>query len=128
MNVVFIGTSKFACPALLAVAELHHVHLVVTQPDRPVGRHATLTPPPVKLEAERLDCEVFQPERINRDEAVARLAEVSADAFVVAAYGSTCRGSARSTSTHHCCLPIAARRPCIGRSFVEKQRPASRRS
>jgi len=91
MNVVFIGTSTFACPALLAVAEQHHVHLVITQPDRPVGRHATLTPPPVKLEAERLDCEVFQPERINRDEAVARLAEVSADAFVVAAYGQLLR-------------------------------------
>jgi len=93
VNIVFIGTSKFASPALLAVAEQHDVRLVVTQPDRPVGRHATLTAPAVKVEAEHLGFEVFQPERINREESVARLAEISADAFVVAAYGQLLRSS-----------------------------------
>jgi methionyl-tRNA formyltransferase len=84
---VFIGTSPFACPSLEAIAGQHDVRLVVTQPDRPVGRHADMTPPAVKRLAEQLDLPVYQPERINREEPVARLAEIEADAFVVAAYG-----------------------------------------
>ena len=91
MNVVFVGTSTFACPALKAVAEEHNVRLVVTQPDRPVGRHATLAPPAIKQVAGHLGLEVYQPERINQDEAVTRLAAVPADAFVVAAYGQLLR-------------------------------------
>ena len=91
MRVVFIGTSKFACPALRAVAAEHEVCFVLTQPDRPVGRHAMLTPPPAKSLAEELALDVFQPEKINREEAVARLAEANADAFVVAAYGQLLR-------------------------------------
>jgi methionyl-tRNA formyltransferase len=87
VKVAFLGTSQFACPALAAIAERHDVTLVVTQPDRPVGRHAVLTPPPVKTEAERLGLAVFQPERINRDAAIERLRDAAADVFVVAAYG-----------------------------------------
>ena len=87
MRVAFLGTSAFACPALAAVAERHDVSLVVTQPDRPVGRHATLTPPPVKAQAAQLGLPVFQPERINREAAIERLREAAAEVFVVAAYG-----------------------------------------
>ena len=87
MRVAFLGTSQFACPALSAVAEKHEVSLVVTQPDRPVGRHATLTPPPVKATATQLALTVFQPERINREAAIDRLRNAAADVFVVAAYG-----------------------------------------
>jgi len=87
VRVAFLGTSRFACPALSAVAEKHEVSLVVTQPDRPVGRHATLTPPPVKATATQLALTVFQPERINREVPIERLRNASADVFVVAAYG-----------------------------------------
>ena len=87
MRITFLGTSEFACPALTAVAEQYEVSLVVTQPDRPVGRHATLTPPPVKAAATQLGLPVFQPERINRDAAIERLRDAAADVFVVAAYG-----------------------------------------
>jgi len=87
MRIVFIGTASFARPALTALADRHDVVLVVTQPDRPVGRHAKLTAPPVKTEAERLGLEVFQPERINREESVERLRGAGAEVFVVAAYG-----------------------------------------
>lgn len=87
MRVVFVGTAAFAQPALAAVSERHEIPLVVTQPDRPVGRHADLTPPPIKVEAERLGLDVFQPERINRDAAIERLRQAGADVFVVAAYG-----------------------------------------
>jgi len=87
VRIAFLGTSPFACPALAALVERHDVALVVTQPDRPVGRHATLTAPPVKQAAERLGLPVFQPEQIGREEATARLRDVGADVLVVAAYG-----------------------------------------
>lgn len=87
MRLVFLGTSEFARPALVAIAERYDVTLVVTQPDRPVGRHAKLTPPPVKDEAGRLGLPVFQPERINVEDSLERLRDATPDAIVVAAYG-----------------------------------------
>jgi len=87
VRIVFLGTSAFARPALVAVAERHDVVLVVTQPDRPVGRHSEPTPPPSTEEATRLGLPVSQPERINRDAAIEELRAVNPDAIVVAAYG-----------------------------------------
>lgn len=87
MRVVFLGTGDFACPALRRLARCHDVVLTVTQPDRPVGRHAEPVPPPVKREAEALGIPVDQPERINASEAVANLRAARPDVLVVAAYG-----------------------------------------
>jgi methionyl-tRNA formyltransferase len=87
VRLVFVGTSRFACPALVALAGQHEIPLVVTQPDRPVGRHAALGPPPVKEEALLLGLSVFQPERINGEGALARLRIAAPEAIVVAAYG-----------------------------------------
>ncbi len=87
MRIVFLGTSEFACPALTAIHKAYDIVLVVTQPDRPVGRHAVLTPPPVKVEALRLGLPVFQPVRVNSAESVARIRDARPDVIVVAAYG-----------------------------------------
>ena len=87
MNLVFLGTSGFACPALVALADQHEISLVVTQPDRPVGRHAVLQPPPIKEEALRRGLPVFQPERINASGSLERLRAAAPEAIVVAAYG-----------------------------------------
>ena len=53
MRVLFWGTPEFAAPALRALlGEGHEVVGVVTQPDRPQGRHrSTVVPPPVKQTA-----------------------------------------------------------------------------
>ena len=49
MRIVFMGTPDFAVPCLQRILDDgHEVPAVFTQPDKPVGRHATLTPPPVK--------------------------------------------------------------------------------
>lgn len=93
MRVVFLGTSQFAVPALRAVTERHELALVVTQPDRPAGRHAALTPPPVKLAALELGLDVIQPDKVNQDEAVAALRSVRPDVLVVAAYGQLLRAA-----------------------------------
>lgn len=67
LSVVFLGTSAFAVPSLRALASdpNFNVRLVITQPDRPVGRKQILTSSPVKLLAEELGIRVEQPENIN---------------------------------------------------------------
>jgi methionyl-tRNA formyltransferase len=87
-RVIFLGTPAFAVPTLeKVVAAGYEVPLVVTQPDRPKGRGGALAAPPVKETAQRLGLPVFQPERIRRPEAQARLEELKPDAMVVVGYG-----------------------------------------
>ncbi len=88
-HLIFFGTSSFAVPLLnqLAADPRFTVTLVVTQPDRPVGRKQVLTPPAVKVAAESLGIPVFQPEKIKAPEALAFLQTLSFDAAVVASYG-----------------------------------------
>lgn len=89
MKIVFVGTAEISVPTLraLVVATDMEVALVVTQPDRPVGRKQELTPSPVKAAAVELGLTVFQPEKISAPESVARLAEFAPDLLVVFAYG-----------------------------------------
>ena len=52
VKLVFCGTPRFAVPTLEALlAAGHEIALVVTQPDRPVGRTQQLAAPPVKQTA-----------------------------------------------------------------------------
>lgn len=89
MKLVFCGTPKFAVPTLEAlIAAGHEVALVVSQPDRPVGRTQELTAPPVKQTALAAGIPVTQPEKIrNNEEFRARLEAIAPDAIVVVAYG-----------------------------------------
>lgn len=89
MNIVFMGTPDFALGVLKSICESqeHNVTLVVTQPDRPKGRSGKMVASPVKTYALEQGIEVFQPERIKREEAVEKLREYQADIFVVAAFG-----------------------------------------
>jgi methionyl-tRNA formyltransferase len=74
-------------PSLRALhAAGHEVLLVVTQPDRP-GHRLKVTPPPVKVGAEELGLEVYQPARIRDPEAVERIRRLEPDLLVVVAYG-----------------------------------------
>jgi len=89
MKLVFCGTPSFAVPTLEALlAAAHEVALVVSQPDRPVGRAQQLTAPPVKQAALAAGLAVTQPERIkNNAEFRAQLEAIAPDAIVVVAYG-----------------------------------------
>jgi methionyl-tRNA formyltransferase len=87
MDLVFIGTAEFAVPSLRALHEAgHRILLVVSQPDRP-GHRLRLTPPAVKVAAQELGLEVFQPERIRLPEAVERLRGLNPELLALAAYG-----------------------------------------
>lgn len=88
LRLVFLGTPAFAVPTLeRIVAAGHNVLEVLTQPDRPRGRGQEPAPSPVKQAARRLALPVYQPERIRRPDAVARLAALAPDVMVVVGYG-----------------------------------------
>jgi methionyl-tRNA formyltransferase len=89
MRLVFCGTPAFAVPTLEALlAAGHEIALVVSQPDRPVGRAQQLTAPPVKQAALAAGLAVTQPEKIrNNAEFRAQLEAIAPDAIVVVAYG-----------------------------------------
>jgi len=89
VKLVFCGTPRFAVPTLEAlIAAGHDIALVVSQPDRPVGRTQQLTAPPVKETALAAGLEVTQPEKIkNNAEFRSRLTAIAPDAIVVVAYG-----------------------------------------
>ncbi len=89
MKLVFCGTPRFAVPTVQAlIAAGHEIPLVVTQPDRPVGRAQEMTAPPVKQTALAAGMAVAQPEKIrNNEEFRARLEAIAPDAIVVVAYG-----------------------------------------
>ena len=54
MRIVFMGTPDFAVPCLEAlIGAGHEIVGVFTQPDKPVGRKQILTPPDVKVCAEK---------------------------------------------------------------------------
>ena len=59
---------------------------MVTQPDRP-GHRMRLASPPVKVTAESLGLEVYQPERVRAAEVEKRMRSLVPDLLVVVAYG-----------------------------------------
>lgn len=89
MRLVFCGTPAFAVPVLQAVlAAGHEVALVMTQPDRAVGRAQEVQAPPVKQMALARGIPVVQPDKIkNNLELRAQLEAIQPDAILVVAYG-----------------------------------------
>lgn len=87
-KIVFMGTPDFSVPILKKlIADGYDVVGVVTQPDRPVGRKRTLTPPPVKVEALKHGIPVIQPEKISKQPEIEKVLELKPDLIVTAAFG-----------------------------------------
>jgi methionyl-tRNA formyltransferase len=87
MRVVFLGTSRFACPTLEVVAKQHELAMVVTQPDRRAGRGRKLCAPPAKELAERLGIPTMQPEKASAPDVVEALSVLRPEILVVASFG-----------------------------------------
>lgn len=85
MNIVFMGTPQFSVGILEAVHNKYGVNLVVTQPDKYVGRKKVLTYSPVKEKALELGIEVFQPRSIKQD--FKPVLDQNPDIIITAAYG-----------------------------------------
>lgn len=85
MKICFFGSMVFAETILTKLHQTFGVDLVVTQPDRPVGRKKILKGTPVKEKAVELGIETFQPESIKKD--FQTILDQSFDFIIVAAYG-----------------------------------------
>ena len=87
-RIVFFGTPEFAATVLERLNSTgEEIVACVTQPDKPVGRHMTLTPPPAKIMAMALHIPVSQPSSLRTEEFLAQMMKWSPDIVITAAYG-----------------------------------------
>lgn len=88
LKIVFMGTPDFAVSTLdRLVNERFNVVAVVTQPDKPVGRHQNVSQPSaVKRYAIEHGIPVLQPARMKDAEFISELATYKADIQVVVAF------------------------------------------
>lgn len=84
-NIVFMGTPDFSVPVLKMLIENTNVLLVVTQPDKIVGKNKNVSFSPVKELAIKENIPVFQPVRIRKD--FEELKALNIDLIVTCAYG-----------------------------------------
>ncbi len=84
-----MGTPHYAKEILetLINAEDMDVSLVLTQPDRPVGRKKVMTPPPVKVLAEEHGIDVLQQNRLSDEGIAEAIKAANPDFIIVAAFG-----------------------------------------
>lgn len=86
IKIVFMGTPDFACNVLQSLIDNeYNVSLVVSQPDKYVGRKHILTNTPVKQLAIDNNIEVFQPEKIRSD--YQKIVDINPDLIITCAYG-----------------------------------------
>ena len=88
LRIVFMGTPEFAVETLRVLVENgYNVVAVVTQPDKPVGRHGSvLQPSVVKQYAVEHGLPVLQPEKMKDPEFVEQLRAFQANLQVVVAF------------------------------------------
>lgn len=84
-KIIFMGTPDFSVPVLEGLIKNYEVVLVVTQPDKKVGRKHTLTFSPVKQLALNNQIPVFQPEKIRDD--YEPILKANPDLIITCAYG-----------------------------------------
>ncbi|MCC5802720.1 methionyl-tRNA formyltransferase [Rossellomorea vietnamensis] len=102
-KVIFMGTPDFSVPVLQSlIDEKYDVIAVVTQPDRPVGRKRILTPPPVKVAAEKHGIPVYQPEKIKNEDELNQVLDLKPDLIVTAAFGQILPNALLEAPKHGC--------------------------
>ncbi len=85
LKIVFMGTPEFSVPVLEGLIENYEVILVVTQPDKYVGRHKELKFSSIKEVAIKNNIPVFQPTKIKTD--YQEIIDLKPDLVVTCAYG-----------------------------------------
>ncbi len=88
LRIVFMGTPDFAVESVRALVNGgYNVVGVITMPDKPMGRHASvLQPSPVKVYAESVGLPVLQPEKLKDEAFIEALREWKADLQIVVAF------------------------------------------
>lgn len=90
MKIIFWGTPQFAVPVLEALVNESGFDVVgvVTNPDEPTGRKKELTPPSVKVSAQKYNIPVLQPAKLkNNQEFFGKFKKLNPDICIIRAYG-----------------------------------------
>src|SRR3989344_8837679 len=86
LKILFIGTPEFGAVILEKLIKSgHKPFLVITETDKPTGRKQIITPPPVKVLAEKYKIVVVQPEKIENYKL--EIEKLKPDLGIIAAYG-----------------------------------------
>lgn len=86
MKIIFFGTPEFGAIILDKLCQTNFKPvLVATAPDKPTGRKQILTPPPVKLLAQKHGIPILQPEKIQ--DTKYEMQNTRPDLIIVASYG-----------------------------------------
>ena len=101
-TLVFLGTPEFSVPVLNNLQRSFQVLGVVTQPDRQAGRGRKLISPAVKLAAESLSLEVYQPQDVNSNPALDRMKSWNPCLIIVAAFGQILSPDLLALPKHGC--------------------------
>ena len=85
-KIIFLGTPEFGAIVLKKLIENDFKPaLVITAPDKPVGRKQIVTPSQVKVVAEKYKVPILQPEKIKEVES--EIKKLKPDLIITAAYG-----------------------------------------
>ncbi len=85
-RILFFGTPEFAIPTLNTLYQKGFTIVgIITAPDEPAGRKQQLTPPPIKIEAQKLNLPIFQPKKLVEEDWKKTMP--IADIFIIVAYG-----------------------------------------
>lgn len=85
LKIVFMGTPDFSVPVLEGLIENYKVRAIVTQPDRPVGRHGEMSASPIKKVGIKNTILVLQPDKIK--EHIEEIISLEPDLIITCAYG-----------------------------------------
>lgn len=85
LKIVYMGTPEFSAVVLEGLLKEYEVRAIVTQPDRPVGRHGEVLPTPVKKVGLDNTLLVIQPEKIKNE--YEEILSLEPDLIITCAYG-----------------------------------------
>lgn len=85
LKIVFMGTPEFSVPVLKGLIENYKIRAIVTQPDRPVGRHGEVSFSPIKKVGIENTILVMQPEKIKDN--IEMITSLEPDLIITCAYG-----------------------------------------
>ena len=102
LKIIFLGTPDFSLPTLTFLANNSNfkIELVITQPDKKIGRDQILTAPPVKKLALSLGLPIYQPLKIKTE--ITKIKEIQPDLIIVAAYGQIIPPDILAAPTYDC--------------------------
>jgi len=85
-KIIFLGTPDFGAVILEGLIKAGYSPvLIITQKDKPKGRKQIVSPPPVKLIAQKNNIEILQPDNIKS--CLKRIKETKPDLIISAAFG-----------------------------------------